>query len=146
MIQRTKGISTAAVPSRKSRSLCFRSGLFAKSSTASLALASAAPSAGADPFGVMPAEPAAPAAGADPFGAPAASPAAGADPFGAPAAGRAAAEPAQTPAMARSVLIIRQTPAAHDEIQKVIRRVEEGDPKEGPAQRPFVTSLHTSEG
>jgi hypothetical protein len=43
--------------------------------------------------------------------------------------------------MARSVLIIRQTPAVHDEIQKVIRRIEVGDPKGGPAQRPFVTSV-----
>ena len=33
--------------------------------------------------------------------------------------------------IARSVLIIRQTRAAHDEIAEVIRRVESGDPK-GP--------------
>ena len=42
-------------------------------------------------------------------------------------------------AIARSVLIIRQTRAGHDEIEKVIRRVQSGDPKESEA--PYVISV-----
>jgi hypothetical protein len=38
-------------------------------------------------------------------------------------------QPARTLVIARAVLIIRQTRAAHDEIEEVIRRVEFGDPK-----------------
>ncbi len=43
-------------------------------------------------------------------------------------------------AIARSVLIIRQTPAAHEEIEKIIRRVQSGDTKDS-SQAPFVISV-----
>ncbi|NQU25395.1 MAG: hypothetical protein HQ567_29265 [Candidatus Nealsonbacteria bacterium] len=55
------------------------------------------------------------------------------------AMGFEAEQPTRTLVIARSVLIIRQTRATHDEIEEVIQRVESGDPKE-PSE-PFVISV-----